>query len=240
MRGYELMKETLLRRRFIPIVHLVFLSLYAGIFLLPLNQPQWHGIMVFGSGFLVPIILSAGIFGDDASSGRIALLVTKPMSATILYLWRAAGLMAQGLLHLLAAFGLVVVLHRVTGRCDLDYAFTIWLVSSLLSCTLTTLSATVSVLVKREFNAVIMIVGAVVLFTALRVVMQQYPEFWATKAFHVSLKYGFPPFELLLKNYQPLNWRWLLLIAHALGLTVVYAGIGMLLLARRQFPQARD
>jgi ABC-type transport system involved in multi-copper enzyme maturation permease subunit len=240
MRGYELMKETLLRRRFILIMHFVILGIYGLLFLPDLSEAHWQPALIGFSGFLLPIFISAGIFGDDVASGRIAALVTKPVHAAQLYLWRAAGLAAQGILHFGIAITLIIVLHRVTGRRDLDEAAFVVVAGFLLFCTCATLSTTISVLVKREFNSAVLIIGAAILVATYAFLLNKYPNFWATQAYHQLLKYGCPPLELISNGLgKPLLSR-LLIVLHAVGLTAAYAGLGIFFLSMRQFPQARD
>ena len=251
MRAYEIMKETLLRRRFILIIHLVILALYAVLFLPwlpPAFRMSWPPIMLFGSGCILPLIISAGIFGDDIASGRIAVLVTKPMRAAELYWWRAAGLLAQGAAHFLVAIIILVVFCCMRGRGglawargDLASAFSNMLAAFMLYCSTMALCTTVSVVVKRGFNSVIVFVGFVVIDETLRSLWSQYPEAWLTHWLSQCVKYGCPPVELILTavREKPLASQ-LLVGLYTLGLTAAYTGIGIFLLSRRQFPQARD
>jgi hypothetical protein len=243
MRAWELMKETLLRRRFILVVHLALLALYGVLFLPWLAElyAPWGNIMLFGSGCILPLMISAGIFGDDLASGRIAVLVTKPMRAIELYLWRLAGLLAQGAAHLLVAIALVVVLSHLTGRGRLDRAFTIPLAAFLLYCSTTALCVTISVVVKREFNSVIVFVGFIVICAILGALMNEYPDYGVTVWFYRCVKYGFPPMERIIEALKSESLLSQFLVAlHALGLAAAYSGIGIFLLSRRQFPQARE
>lgn len=116
MRAWELMKETLLRRRFVLILHVVWLAIYVFIFIPDLSELHWQPVLVGFSGFLLPLFISAGIFGDDVASGRMATLITKPMRAAELYLWRIAGLAGQGIMHFAIATVIIVVMHRLTGK----------------------------------------------------------------------------------------------------------------------------
>ena len=98
MKAYELIMETVLRKTFIRVLHIAWLGTYAAIFLIAFPPELWNwGAFLFGwSGCLLPLLLSAGIFGNDIASGRITLLVTKPVRLRDLYLYRLLGLSLQG------------------------------------------------------------------------------------------------------------------------------------------------
>jgi len=92
MRAYELIKETFCRKIYILIVHLSWLILYGAfwwLFLPRASELSEFGrfIFIWGGCFLA-LALSAGIFGDDISSGRICVLVTKPFWPGKLYIYR--------------------------------------------------------------------------------------------------------------------------------------------------------
>ena len=75
MRAYELMKETLSRKMYIYIVHLSWFAIYGLLFTLRVQEEEsFHGVLFVFGGFFLPLALSAGIFGDDISSGRICVL----------------------------------------------------------------------------------------------------------------------------------------------------------------------
>ncbi|MGB9406781.1 MAG: hypothetical protein WCA89_04545 [Terracidiphilus sp.] len=240
MRSWELMKETLLRRRFVLILHMAWIAIYVFIFIPDLSEMHWQPVLVGFSGFLLPLFISAGIFGDDVASGRMAMLITKPMRATELYLWRAAGLAGQGIVHFAIATVIIVVMHRLTGKSDMRYAAWTVIASFLLFCCCATLSATVSVVVKREFNSAILILGTPVVLVPFAVLMQNWPNYWLTHAFHYFLKYACPPLELIMSSAGDTFLTRFLIALQAIGLTAVYAGIGTLLISARQFPQARE
>jgi len=77
MYAWELIKETLLRKSFVPVIHLVWCCLY--FFVAQVTSSQDDVLeripFVFG-GLFLPAILSMGIFGNDIASGRIVVLVT--------------------------------------------------------------------------------------------------------------------------------------------------------------------
>jgi hypothetical protein len=242
MRGYELMKETLLRRCFINLfVHLAVLALY-GILFLPwfaeLYVP-WANTMLIGSGFILPLIVSAGIFGNDIASGRIAVLVTKPMRAAELYGWRVAGLLAQGAIHFLIAIIIIFALSHITGRGDIHRLLPILLAAFQFYCGTIALSTMISVVVKREFNSVIVLVGLIVIIMTLQSLWSECPDAWVTHWLDQCVKNGLPPIERILRAVKTETSLFLPTL-HTLGLSAVYTGVGMLLLSRQQFPQARD
>src|SRR4030066_247250 len=156
MKAYELMKETFSRRGYIWIVHVVWLALY-GIFwwlFLPSGEEFGRFIFIWG-GFFLPLALTAGIFGDDIASGRICVLVTKPLWPGELYLCRLLGLSLQAAVQFILAGFLVFILHFITKKGNTEY-LSLWLfVSWLLFNTVAALSTSLSVVVGRTYNSLL-------------------------------------------------------------------------------------
>ena len=165
MKAYELIKETFLRTAYIPFTHLAWFALYAFWFLRPTPTVVPLGSRLFVlSGLLLPSLLSAGIFGNDIASGRICVLATKPIRMGTLYIFRIIGLILQGALHLAIGSCIMFIGHCITEKGNIDN-LGLWALSSwLLFATCAALSTALSVLIKREWNFAIMVLGAILVF----------------------------------------------------------------------------
>ncbi len=244
MKAYTLIAETLLRKRFIVVLHIAWLATYAAIFLIPFPPELWNwGGFLFGwSGCMLPLLISAGIFGDDIGSGRIGLLVTKPIRSFELYAFRLLGLSLQGGIHLIIAGLLIFGLHRLTGRGNGEHLATWTLAAWLIFNTWAALSTSVSVAVKRERNAMLVFFGAGMVFVMGSMAMSFFPKAIATKVFIGVIRYAGPPVEFLvqLAKVEHSFVRSLGDVAHSLTLTLIYASLGILLLGMREFKRASD
>ena len=159
MKAHALIAETFLRKRSILLVHLAWLGGYAPLFLIPFPPGtwQWGGFLFGWSGCALALVLSSGIFGNDIASGRIRLLVTEPVRLWELYLYRFLGQSLQAAVHLLLAGALVLLLHGLTGRGEID-RFVLWLLASwLIFNAWAALSTSVSVVVSRENNSLLLL-----------------------------------------------------------------------------------
>jgi ABC-type transport system involved in multi-copper enzyme maturation permease subunit len=256
MRAYELIKETFCRKLYILIVHLSWLALYGGFYWLTL--PDAGEISGFGrfifiwGGFFLALALSAGIFGDDISSGRICVLVTKPFWPGEFYVYRLLGLSLQAAVHFILAWFVIFILHIIMRKGSMDN-LGLWLFASwLLFNTCAALSTSLSVVVGRAYNALLLLVVFVTTFFVvswLMATMQQQEE---TGVLFSFIKFACPPFELLSKfaggeygKYSLTVGRFSLAkstacVVHSLILTVVYSIVGIVLLSRRQFSRVRD
>lgn len=244
MKAYTLITETLWRKRFISIIHLSWLGTYAAIFLIvfPPELWNWGGFLFGWSGCMLPLLISAGIFGDDIDSGRIGLLVTKPVSPLESYGIRLLGLSLQGTIHLLVAGVLISGLHRLTGRGNTEH-FRMWLLATwLMFNAWAALSTSVSVAVRRERNAMLVLFVAGVVFFVCSMALSFFPEAIATKLFVGVVKYVGPPVAFLVELAMARHsfLRGLGDVAHCLMLTGVYATLGIILLNRREFKRATD
>jgi hypothetical protein len=228
MRAWELMKETLWRREYLWIVHLVWLVFYGVFWWLFLPDPEEFGNFVFlWGGFLLPLALSAGIMGDDIASGRICVLVTKPFWLGELYLYRLLGLSVQGALH---------------------FVLSAWLLFN----TFAALSTSLSVVVKRVHNALLLFVATLTLVVVAALLIHSVQGGALEPVVTGFFRYPFPPFELLgdlgkgeyVKETVTVgSWhipKSVACAAHSLLLTAIYAGIGIFLFARRQFLSQRE
>ncbi len=244
MRAYALMIETLLRKTSIRIVHLGWLGVYAAIFLIPMPPDSWPwGAFVFAcSGCLLPLVLSAGIFGDDIASGRIRLLVTEPIWPSELYVYRFLGLSLQAALHLLAAGLVILLLHWLTKRGAVDH-FALWLLASwLIFNAWTALSTSLSVVVRREHNSLLLVLGTIVAVFPLYLLLLFFENSLGTRIYREILACVAPPVEFLgrLGMGQYHGAGAVAHVAHCLLLTVLYGVAGVILLDKREFKYVAD
>jgi ABC-type transport system involved in multi-copper enzyme maturation permease subunit len=244
MKARALIAETFFRKRAILLMHLGWLAACVPLFLIPFRPGtwQWGGFLFAWSGCLLPLALSAGIFGDDVASGRIRLLVTEPIRLWELYLYRFLGLSVQAALHLLAAGTLILLLQRFTGRGNID-RFVLWLFASwLIFNTWAALSTSVSVMVHREHNAMLVVLATIMVVSPLYMLLLFFEESAGTKIYYEIVRYAGPPVELLVRLGRGKCGLpgGLGSIVHSLALTVFYGAIGLLLLNRREFMPAKD
>ncbi|MEN6425522.1 MAG: ABC transporter permease subunit [Phycisphaerales bacterium] len=244
MKAYALIAEMLLRKASVRIVHVVWLISCALIFLIPFPPDtwQWGGFLFAWSGCLLPLVLSEGVFGDDIASGRIRMLVTEPIRPSEFYIYRFLGLSLQAALHLTAAGLLILTLHRFTGRGGTNH-FAAWLLASwLIFNTWAALSASLSVVARREQNATLVVLGAIVVVLPLYLLLLFFEDHLGTKIYHGIVRYGCPPVELLVRmgRGQDNLMQAIGSIGHSLLLTAFYGTIGILLLSRREFKNAAD
>ena len=251
MRAYELIKETFCRKLYILIVHLSWLALYGMFYWLTL--PDAGEISGFGrfifiwGGFFLALALSAGIFGDDISSGRICVLVTKPFRSGELYIYRLLGLSLQGAVHFILTWCVIFILHITMHKGSMDN-LGMWLFASwLLFNTCAALSTSLSVVVGRAYNALLLLAIFVTGFFIVSWLMASTHQQEETGVLFSFIKYACPPFELLSKfasgeygKYSLTVGRFSLAksaacVVHSLILTLVYSVVGIVLLSRRQF-----
>ncbi len=253
MRAYELIKETFCRKLYFLVVHLSWLAMY-GIFcwlFLPSANQFGQFIFIWG-GFFLALALSAGIFGDDISSGRICVLVTKPFWHGELYIYRLLGLSLQAAVHLILAWFVIFILHIIMHK-DRMENLGVWLFASwLLFNTCAALSTSLSVVVGRIYNALLLLVVFVTGFFIANLLMNSLKQETVKEVLFSFIKFASPPFMLLYKfaegeygKYSLTVGRFSLAksiacVVHSLILTVVYSIVGIFLLSRRQFSSGRD
>jgi ABC-type transport system involved in multi-copper enzyme maturation permease subunit len=244
MKAYAIIVETFRRKGSVRFLHLGWLGTYAAVFLIPMPPDSWPwGAFVFiCSGCLLPLVLSAGIFGDDIASGRIRLLVTEPIRPAELYIYRFLGLTLQAAVHLLAAGALILLLHRLTNRGSVAH-FAAWILAAwLIFNAWTALSTSLSVLVRREHNSLLLVLGTIAAVFPLYLLLLFFENSLGTKIYHGILNYAGPPVELLgrvaLGRYSLAGA--VAHVAHCLLLTVLYGVIGIVLLDRREFKYVAD
>lgn len=253
MRAYELIQETFLRRRFIAVIHLIWLAFYGLFWWLFLPDPEEYGrFLLLWGGFVLPLALSAGILGDDIASGRICVLVTKPFWAGDLYVYRLIGLSLQAAVQFLLAALLVFILHAITRRSSIS-GLGRWLFASwLLFNTVAALSTSVSVVVKRAHNSLLLLVTFLTGAAVAQILISTLGNHPLGTVVAGLFRYPFPPFELLRhlakgdyarESLSVGSWRIptsIACVGHSLLLTVLYAGAGIALLTHRQFSGPRD
>jgi hypothetical protein len=247
------MKETFFRRTYIWIVHVIWLALYGAFWWMFLPEaPEFGKFLFIWAGFFLPLALSAGIFGDDIASGRICVIVTRPFWTGELYIYRLLGLSLQAAVHLLLAGAIVLTLHAIMRKGRVDDLGVWFLATWLLFNTCAALSTSLSIVVGRAFNSLLLLVVIVTgyfLVTLLAIYLRRQPS---TDALVSFIRYPWPPFELLYKfargeyeQYALMVGKYsvaksLACVVHSLMLTVVYSIIGIVLLSRRQFSRVRD
>ena len=191
---------------------------------------------------MLSLLLSAGIFGDDIASGRICVLIIKPLWPGELYIYRLIGLSLQALVHLLISGAIIFTLHSATGRGSISN-LDIWILSSwLIFTTFAALSTSLSVVVRRGNNTMLLFAAIGFTWFFVMLLTNLFREHPATEAFMGFLRYACPPVELLgklgLGKYSTMKSFGC--VMHSLALTCVYSVVGIIILCRRQFVCVRD
>jgi hypothetical protein len=248
MRALELMRETLSRGIYIWIAHFSWFAIYA-IFLIVYDPRDWgfQSFLFVWAGCLLPLFLSAGIFGNDVASGRICVLMTKPFWAGELYIYRLLGLSLQAAIHLTIAGCGLMIIHSLTGLGNLDN-LVLWLFASwLLFNTWAAVSSSLSVVISRAYNCLFLILAIISINILVNILKYDHSDDFITKVMKVLTKYVFPPFGILMKlskgeygedslvvgKYQLM--KGLACTVHCFMLTLFYGTIGVLMLSKRQF-----
>ncbi len=244
IRAYELIKETFLRKAYIRLVHISWFAIYGLLFLIPFPPEAWNwGAFLFGwSGCMLSLLLSAGIFGDDIASGRICVLIIKPLWPGELYIYRLIGLSLQALLHLLISGGIMFTLQNTTGRGNIDN-LGLWILSSwLIFTTFAALSTSISVVVRRGHNSMLLFAAIAFVYFFIALITGMFQKHPATEVIMNVIRYACPPVELLCKvalgQYSVLKSFGC--VMHNLALITVYSTVGIIILCRRQFVCVRD
>lgn len=252
MRAYELMKETFFRKMYIYIVHLSWFAVYGLFMLLQPDEDDFYSLLFIWGGFFLPLVLSAGIFGDDISSGRISILATKPFWLGKLYIYRLMGLSMQGAVHFILVGSLLMIIHRFTGIGNIDdlgsWLFSCWLLFN----TWAAMSTSLSVVVKRAYNFVFLLVAFLFFGFLNSILSWNNPDDTITDIISAFVKYVCPPFGMLTRMAEGEYAKYSLIVGkysaikaiacvtHALVLTVFYGILGVLVLERRQFTCSRE
>lgn len=246
---YEVLKETFLRRRFIPMLHVLYVVVYIMVFtiyyLLPSKSPQWE-LWLFGwSGCLFPVLLTAGLFGDDIASGRILQLLIKPISLGTLYLMRVLGVFIQCVIHLAVCFLMLFIMYLLTEQQAKGHIGLWFLASVLISLTWLMLSASISTFMLREYNVVVVLIGSIVVFmlwqsASIVASIADWPVI--SKAADGFMIYGVPPVGLLFRlGMQKYSTAGSLAVTlHAVTIAALYTVIGIVILTHREFIRKRE
>lgn len=245
MKAYALILETIQRKASIRIIHIGLLLMYAAMFLIPFppeSDWQWGVFLFVISGCLLPLLLSSGIFGNDITSGRISLLVTKPIRPIELYLYRFCGLSAQVAIHLIAASAVILLLQQVTGYGHVDHFLTWCVAAWLVFHAWAALSTSLSVALRRGDNSLLLVVATMVLFYLRMMFAQFLPDAFYTKALIGILRYGGPSLEFLWKlgSGKADLLHGFGFVGYSILLTVLYCGAGIFLLGHREFKRTGD
>ena len=241
MYAWELIKETLLRKSFVPVIHLVWCCLYCFVAHVTSDQDDvLERIPFIFGGLLLPAILSMGILGNDIASGRIVVLVTKPLPFFELYIWRYCGLVLQGFIHLVIAGVIVLVINRLFGYGSVEQLH-VWLIASLLLFSaVAALSTTLSIIAKRNNNLMIL-VGLLLIVLAFKIHIAPVQSH-VTKCVDMIVRYGLPSVELLYRSAArecSFSQR-LGTASYVLALTLMYIAVGVLLLTYKEFRRQCD
>jgi ABC-type transport system involved in multi-copper enzyme maturation permease subunit len=245
----EVLKETVFRRRFIPMLHGLYLGIYIMVYtifyLLPSETGQWELWLFIWSGCLFPVLLTAGLFGDDIANGRILQLVIKPVSLGSLYLLRVLGVFVQCVVHLAVCYLLLFVVYRITGQEAKGHLGLWFLASVLISLTWLMLSASISTFLLREFNVAMILIGGIVVFmlwqsASIVASIADWPAI--SKVADGILIYGVPPVALLFRlGMQRYGMAGSFVVTlHAIAMAVLYAIIGIVILTHREFVRKRE
>ncbi|MEN6575031.1 MAG: hypothetical protein ABFD90_01720 [Phycisphaerales bacterium] len=253
LRAYELMRETLFRKTFVLAVHMIWFAVYGMFWLLflPTEMEVGEFIYIWG-GFFLPLALSAGIFGDDMASGRICTLVTKPFWPGTLYLYRLLGLSLQGAASILIAGGAVFLLDMLFGK-GTPNSLGLWLFSTwLLFNACAALATTVSIVVPRSYNSLLVLLGAAAIYLLVDVLWGYWLEQGAAAMVRNVIRFAGLPFGLIHDLAKGDYGKYSLSVGklgfvkslactvHCLILTTAYALAGIAILTRRQFSLHRD
>lgn len=248
MRAYELIKETFSRSGVIGLIHLVWLFVCLLFFwLFHPDDRDLPSFLLIWSGIFLPLALSAGIFGSDIASGRIGVLVTKPFWPGELYIYRFLGLSLQSALHLILCGLLITLLHTFTGVGSID-RMGIWLFSCwLLSNTCAALSTSLSVVVKRAYNSLLVIIAFALILYLWGLLKSLHRDSAGTRLYQIIVTYTCPPVEQMTKlatgrytEYSLIAGQygsmkaWACVIHHAV-LVLIYGCLGIVLLNKRSF-----
>jgi len=246
---FEVLKETFLRRRFIPMLHVLYVGVYIMVFtiyyLLPSKSPQWGLWLFVWSGCLFPVLLTAGLFGDDIASGRILQLLIKPISLGTLYLMRVLGVFIQCMIHLTVCYLMLFIMYLCTEQQATGHLGLWFLASVLISLTWLMLSASISTFMLREYNVVTVLIGSIVVFmlwqsASIVASILDWPT--VSKVADGIMIYGVPPvgllFRLGMQKYSTTGG--LAVTLHAVAMAVMYAVFGIVILTHREFVRKRE
>jgi hypothetical protein len=136
----------------------------------------------------------------------------------------------------------ILGLHRLTGRGNAENLVAWLLASWLIFNTWAAVSTTLSVVVKREHNSMLVFFAAAMVFVAMNFARLFFPDHGLTAVFFRVVRWACPPVKLLgqIGLGQSSLWQNVDGAAHSLMLTALYGLIGIILLSRREFKYARE
>lgn len=243
MRAWELIKETLLRHYYIGAAHALLLGIYvaANFSEKILGSPYGPKVFIW-SGCVLPLIVSAGIFGDDLATGRIATLITKPIRPCGIYLWRYLGMSAQGLVHLLLVAAILPA-HRACTNFGGVFGFdgwTGWIIASWLAFNMwIALNTTLSVFLKRGMNSAFIVAAyPIVTFGTINVLHNFNPKHRVYITASKIFEYGFPPWHATLTQFRDSSYQVSFAVCTVL-LILAYGTLGIAILSKREYRQER-
>ena len=239
MRAWQLIRETVFRRSYILITHIVVIALWGLLFLVPVGSSFFWGkeIVAIG-GFVLPLVLSAGVFGDDVASGRIGVLIATPTHAWQLYSYRLLGLSLQGLGSIIAGCALVGFLHALTQRGSIGNLVAYGVAAWLLFVAVATVSTTCSIVLKRGQNSLALGLcagGLIVLRSTL-----SGSDGLAPRSILAAIRYCLPPAEVLALSVNSTVSARIGAVGLVTVQVAVYGLVGVFLLRSREFPRSAD
>jgi hypothetical protein len=139
---------------------------------------------------------------------------------------------------------IMYVLTTLTARGFVDRLW-LWMLGTwLVANTWLAISASLSVIVRREHNAIILILGTLVGAISLGNLIQFWPDHIITLLLTRVIKYGGPSVEFVINlAKQGLKGNFAHAVGYmlySLGLTMVYSVIGIMLLENREFKNQPD
>ncbi len=168
--------------------------------------------------------------------------MTEPIRPVELYAYRLLGLSLQGAVHFLAVGALVLLLHRLTGRGSISHFPGFVLVSWLIFNVWAALSTSLSVVLRRSNNSLILFIVTLAVCFLLSLSIHFFPKSMGVNAALRIVRYTCPPVELLgntalgkLDLLQGLGS-----VALSLLLAVLYGIAGVVLLGKREFRYVAD
>ena len=137
---------------------------------------------------------------------------------------------------------MILLLHRLTGRGSVDH-FPAWVLAGwLLFNTWAALSTSLSVVLKRAHNSMLLFIVTAAVFFLVSMLTSFFPKSIAVEILLGVVRFTCPPVELLVKTAIGKFglWQGLGSITYSLVLTVLYGAAGIVLLGKREFKYVAD
>ena len=250
MYAWTLIIETYRRSRIVPFTHFLFLIPYLVLIsVLPYlereSTPVGFFILIISGLFLAPA-LTTGIFSNDISSGRFRVLATEPIPREAFYIWRLAGVMLQGMIHLAIIGTMFLIMNALTGLGNLRDFLQLLLASFVLFSSVAALCLTFSIIIPSDASTLVVFLLPFALMgihllgcesTSFPVVNE------ICDRIVTAATYGLPPLPWIVEAFTGNHegtWREILGCAfHAAGLSLTYALLGVILINRREHKPQR-